>query len=293
MIPSVLSVLLMGMLPVLGLSMPDLPTLSSLSIAAPSPLLARSVGGAISIPKRFSASGIIVTDFDSGQVLFERASTEKRPLASLTKLMTAVLIVENHTDLTEWVTVPPSVETMNGNTVSLEPGQQFTVGDLLSALLISSANDAAETLAVHHSGSAKEFTVAMNERAQELGLKNTSFANPVGLDDADQWSTPKDVSWLARYAFRFPVIADRLGTSSKIIRSRAGEAIPLFHTHALLHVDERVVAGKTGTTDEAGQCLMSVVHEGDRTYLVVLLGSLQRYKDLNSILNALSEHSIL
>ncbi|OGJ56557.1 hypothetical protein A3D88_03150 [Candidatus Peribacteria bacterium RIFCSPHIGHO2_02_FULL_52_16] len=292
MIPSVLSVLLMGMLPVLGLSVPDLPTLSGLSIAAPSPLLARSVGE-MKIDKRFSASGIIVTDFDSGQVLYERSATQRRPLASLTKLMTAVLIIEQHPDLTAWVTIPPSVEEMNGNTVSLKPGQEFTVGDLLSALLISSANDAAETLAVFHSGSAKEFVIAMNRRAAELGLKNTSFANPVGLDDTDQWSTPKDVSWLARYAFRFPVIADRLGTSTKIIRSRTGEAIGLSHTHALLHADPRVVAGKTGTTDGAGQCLMSVVHEGDRTYLVVLLGSLQRYKDLTNILDALSEHSVL
>ena len=293
MLTPVLSVLLMGMLPVLGGSSFGPIGIHDLAIAPPSPLVFRGVDTPFHLAGRFSASGVLIADFDSGQILYEIAGEEKRPMASTAKIMTALVIAENYPDLNEWVTVPDSVDRINGNSVSLTPGQRFTVGDLLSALLIMSLNDAAEALAVHHSGSSEAFAVEMNKRAEALGLKNTRFANPVGLDDDDQESTPRDMAWLTRFALRSPVIALRMGQRSLTVRSSNNEPLYLMHTHAMLQLDRSIVAGKTGTTNGANQCLISVVNENGHTYLVVLLNSLQRYKDMSLILEALRTPSIL
>jgi D-alanyl-D-alanine carboxypeptidase len=208
-------------------------------------------------------------------------------MASLTKLMTALLIVENH-ELDEWVTVPDDIAQVDGNHVSLRAGDQFTVGDLLSALLIPSANDAAVTLAQYHSGSVETFVTEMNDRARQLGLHDTQYANPSGMDHLNQYSTPQDVAWLARFVLGKPEIAQRMATAGASIRSRQGREITLFHTHAFLHqAGSPVVAGKTGTTVGAGECLVSVVDDGQRQYLVVVLRSADRFEDLRRILRAL------
>lgn len=283
----------MGMLPVLGGSSAGPLGIHDLPIAPPSPLVVQGESQAFRVPGHFSASGVLIADFDSGQVLYEVAGSTQRPMASLAKLMTALVIVENHPDLNEWVTVPDSVDYIDGNSVSLHPGQKFTVGDLLSALLIMSLNDAAEALAVHHSGSREAFAIEMNKRAEVLGLKNTKFANPVGLDDSEQWSTPRDMAWLTRFAMRSPVISSRMGLRSFTVRSSKNEPLYLTHTHATLHTDSSIIAGKTGTTNGANQCLVSIVEENGRTYLVVILNSLQRYKDMSLVLEALRSPSVL
>lgn len=287
----VLSVLLMGMLPVLAGSSADHLAIGNLPIAPPS-LFLRKGAEALNVREKLSASGVFIADFDSGQMLYQIDGQGERPMASLTKLMTALLIVERH-ELSEWVKVPASISQLDGTTAYFAPGQEFTVGDLLSALLISSANDAAETLAVYHSGNERAFAEAMNARAKALGLTHTSFANSVGLDDADQWSTPQDIAVLSRFIMRYPFVADRLGRAGLKIASRKNEPVYLTHTHAFIHADTGVVAGKTGTTNGAGQCLMSVVQEGGRKYLVVLFNSLQRYDDMRLILDALRPSDVL
>lgn len=291
MFSSVLSVLLMGMLPVLGLPGPEGVTLRDLAIAAPSPYLAADPRMQLAIAGRLSASGVLVLDLESGQVVYARDSGTERPMASLTKLMTAILIVERH-DLSAFVTVPKTP--MPGGGEHLPLGQEFTVGDLLTALLVASDNDAAVALAIVDAGTTEAFVAAMNERAVPLGLKHTSFANPVGLDDPRQWSTPQDLAWLTRAALRYPEIAARLGKPGATIRSRQGQSVYLTHTHAFLHIEgSSVIAGKTGTTLGAGQCLMSVVAVGNRRYIVVLLKSLERYKDMQAILDALRSPTLL
>jgi len=271
---SILSVLFLGMIPVV--SQPVLQQqILDISVAPPAPL--------ISVSERLSASGIVIMDVKSGQQLYGRQPTVRRPMASITKLMTALIIAENH-ELDELVTISPDVQDVEGNIVHLPPGEQFTVGDLLSALLISSANDAAYALATYHSATEASFIFDMNIRATSLGLKGTSFANASGLDHPRQWSTPKDIAWLTMFALRHTEIRERMGVSDKMIYSKKGVSVSLSHTHAMLHASTSVVGGKTGTTDAAGQCLVSVVEQDDREYVVVLLNSLQRYKDMKSIL---------
>lgn len=281
-----LSVMLMGLIPVWGLQSTSHADPASLSVAPPTPHRA-SGATLVGAQKRLSASGVIVMDLDSGQTLYERDADKGRPMASLTKLMTALLIVENHA-MDEMVTVPQDIVDVQGNVVDLPPGDRFTVGDLLSALLIMSANDAAVTLARFHSGSQSDFVRAMNDRARELGLRHTTFVNPTGLDAADQQSSPRDLSWLTMYVFHRPEIAERMGKRGAQISSAKGVTIYLTHTHALLHGDSAVRAGKTGTTDAAGQCLLSVVDAHGRRYLVVLLRSLDRYADMRMILDVLT-----
>lgn len=280
-----LSVFLMGLLPVAPSGVSNPVPIQSLSLSPPAIAAARQFPGR-TLVRSLSASGVVILDLQSGQELFARHGGRRRSMGSLTKIMTAIIITESHS-LDEIVVIPSDIAGTDGNTVRLPPGSHFTVGDLLSALLIASANDAAEALARFHSGSTAAFVAAMNARAKPLGLENTSFANPSGLDDVSQWSTPRDIAWLAAYALRNPVIRSRMSTAQSSIRSTEGRAIALEHTHALLGKDGNVIAGKTGTTVAARQCLLSLVNEGGREYLVVLLGSNERYGDLRTVLRVL------
>lgn len=284
MLASLLSVLTMGMFPLEGMPVPLKEILAGVEVAPPV--------ATIEISKPLSASGVLVMDLRSGQTVFSKEPEQKRPMGSLTKLMTALLIVENH-NLKEFVTVPAAAENVQGMRAYFPAGEQFTVGDLLSALLIASANDAALTLAQYHSGSTSAFVEEMNARAQTLGLRSTSFADPIGFDSPDQWSTPRDIGWLTTFVQRFPAIRERMGKRGTRIYSRSSLPIDLVHTHALLHAETKVIAGKTGTTNGANECLVSIVAEGGTKYLVVLLNSLERYRDMQTVLDALSPQSNL
>ncbi|HLD63795.1 MAG TPA: serine hydrolase [Candidatus Peribacteraceae bacterium] len=274
-----LPIFLLGLWPAPQTARAETAVIASLPVPPPvEPLL---------IPEHLSASGVLVVDATSGQPLYATQSTYRRPIASLTKLMTALLIVENHS-LDEIVTIPEAVNGINGTQIQLQPGDQFTVGEMLSAILIPSANDAAIALAHHHSGSVDEFVKAMNERADKLGLRNTRFDDPVGMDSPDQYSTPKDIVWLFRYVLDEPEIASRLGQAGARITSNNGVDITLSHTHDMLHgANTPIVAGKTGTSPAAGECLISLVQSGGRDYVVVFLNSSSRYEDMRAVLRAL------
>jgi len=283
----ILSVLLMGMVPVWGLHDAAPLLAQEIRVAPPASTRAESFGP---LDDRLTASGVIIVDLDSGQTVYDRNVAIPRPMASLTKLMTALIIVENHS-LDEVVTVPLEVEDVIGTKAWLPPGEQFTVADLLSALLIMSANDAAITLAQYHSGSVEKFVTVMNERAAELGLKDTTYMNPSGLDAPSQRSSPRDLAWLAMFVMRMEPVAERLGTPSDQISALSGKTITLIHTHQLVRDADpsSVLAGKTGTTDAAGQCLLSIVEAGGRRYITVLLHSKDRYADMRAVLSMLPQ----
>ncbi len=285
MFQSVLAVLLFGMMPV-GSSGP-VSTLDAalLQVTSPSPLVGVLTDALKD--KTLTASGVTIVDLETAQPLFAKNEDARRPIASLTKLMTAVLIVENE-DLSAWVTVPKAVTTITDTSVRLTPGHHYRVGDLLTAMLVSSSNDAAYTLAVFHSGSEASFAAEMNERAKSLGMEDTFFENSTGFDATQQYSTARDVANLATFALHIPELRSRLSLSNAAVTSREGTRVALEQTHQLLKTDTAVVAGKTGTTDAAGQCLMSVVRENNRDYLVVLLASSERYRDMQVLLSVLA-----
>ncbi len=273
---TLLSALLLGLWPIVGM-VEHGNALERIAVAPPAhPLV---------LTEDLSASGVLVLDVLSGQPVYAKQATVRRPMASITKLMTALIIAEHH-DMDEIVPVTPAAASVIGNKAYLPEGERFTVGDLLSALLIASANDAGVALAQFHSGSIEAFAEEMNLRAQQLGLKDTSYADPIGLDHEDQYSSPKDIAWLTNFVLKNPEIAERMQQRWGKIFSLEGTEISLNHTHALLHKGSPVIAGKTGTTDEARQCLVSIVEHEGREYIVVLLYSAKRYTDMLTILHA-------
>lgn len=293
MVGSLLSVLLLGTVPVWGVGNPGIPLARDLGIAAPvTSALADTIPE--SLQGRLSASGVIIIDLDSAQTVYAQQPLQPRPMASLTKLMTALIIAEHH-DLGERVIISQSVVGTDGSVVGLKPGDDFSVGDLLTALLVDSANDAAVALAVYHSGSTDAFIEEMNDRAASLGLDDTVYMTANGLDAPGQYSTPRDLGILSAFVLRSPVLAARMSLSSSSIESRSGTILSFVHTHQLLRQqmadapasgDSVIRAGKTGTTDGAGECLMSVFEKGGHRYAAVLLHSRDRYGDMRRILSA-------
>ncbi len=271
--------MLVGMVPVWGTASDARFDLHGVRVAPPASVLAGSLPFE-SLATRLSASGVLIVDLETGETLYESNASRPRPMASLTKLMTALLIVEQG-DLDEWMKIPEGLDRIEGQKAKLKPGERYRVGDLLTALLVHSANDAATVLALHHSGSEEEFVRAMNARARVLGLRQTSFADPIGLDDPDhQYASPRDLVWLTMYVLKKPDIARRMAIKSTEIQSDSGSVIDLTHTHTMLKKPSAIVAGKTGTTDAAGECLLSVVEHRGRRYAVIFLQSGDRYADL-------------
>jgi serine-type D-Ala-D-Ala carboxypeptidase (penicillin-binding protein 5/6) len=288
MIRSLLAVLLVGMVPASSLP-EDVKNISvRIDVARPRVDIGETPEAILSLHRKVSASGILITDLESGQKLYAYAANVRRPMASLTKLMTALIIVENHT-LDEMVYIPDSISEVEGNVAWLKPHHSYSVGDLLSALLVVSANDAALTFALYHSGSEDAFVYEMNQRAHELGLKDSHFSNSTGLDMSNQWSTPRDLTWLFMHVLRHEEIAARLSQRRAVIKSTEGQVHRLTHTHALLHGDQPYLLGKTGTTLSAKQCLLSVIEWEGRKYVVIILHSANRYRDMRFIFETMKQ----
>lgn len=242
------------------------------------------------IEKELSATGVLLLDVQSGEALFEKNADSRLPMASLTKIMTALLILERH-KATDVVTIPSIAENIHGSTVGLIPGQRMTVGSLLKTLLIPSANDSAYALATFDGPGVGSFVRRMNDRAQTLGLRNTHFANPAGLDHPEQYSSARDLGWLTMSALKDERFASIVRTRNVRVSSLEGQQYDLRNTNELLHYNEDVYGVKTGTTSQAGECLIVLFHEHDHPYLLILLGSKDRYTDSLHILEAVHDAS--
>jgi D-alanyl-D-alanine carboxypeptidase len=283
MLSALTSLLLIGIIPpapTTAASVRPLPGMEVLTVAPPA-----NLKKTLRLEK-LSASGMMLIDASSGEEIYSVNPDQHRPIASLTKIMTALLIMENHS-LSEVVTVPAIAEQIRGSTIGVTPGQHLTVNALLKALLIPSANDAAYTLAAFHGRSIASFVQQMNARAAALGMKNTHFANPAGLDNHDQYSTPRDMAWLTMAALRHPEFRTIVSTRSAAIVSDDGKEFHLRNTNELLHENQDVFGVKTGTTDEARECLIVLFRSEGKPYLLVLLGSHDRYTDSLYVLQAL------
>ncbi len=247
----------------------------------------------ITIPVRLSASGMILLDMQSGEVLMSRNPDQHRAMASLTKIMTALLILEGNENLDDTITIPVTVDQVRGSTVDLKTGERFRILSLLKALLLPSANDAAYALAIADSRSTGAFVKKMNERAATLGLQHTHFTNPAGFDSPEQYSSPRDLAWLTMAALKNPEFRSIVHTKEATIFSLDGREIDLRNTNELLHENVHVLGVKTGTTHAAGECLIVLFTEHDHPYLLVLLASKDRYTDSLYLLEAVRQSSTL
>lgn len=223
-----------------------------------------------------TAEAYLLYDLDANQLLISHNIHAALPPASLTKLMTALLVLEQ-ADLTAEVTIEGS-DLVGGATMTLRAGETLTVEQLLWGMLIPSGNDAATALARHVAGSSKAFVELMNQRAQALGLVASYFVNPHGLDAAGHTSSAADLLLLTQLLWRYPLFRQIVAVATTEI---AGHQ--LRTTNELLGQDNRVNGVKTGTTDRAGQCLVAGLQQNARQVFIIVLNSRDRYADTQAL----------
>lgn len=220
-------------------------------------------------------------DIRTGEYLTGGNGDKRLPMASTTKIMLALVVLEE-ANLEEEVVVSQDAASFAVplySNVGLFPGDTVSVRELLMASMISSGDDAAYALAEHlGDGSVGRFVEKMNRKAEDLGLKNTQFENPVGFDDREHYSSARDLAKIARRAFRYPEFREIVSTSETTI-STQDRAIPLTNTNELLFTYAPSTGVKTGTTPAAGPSLVASAESGDESYITVVLDDEQRFED--------------
>ena len=226
------------------------------------------------------AKSAVLIDADSGAVLYEMNSREELPPASVTKIMTMLLIMEavdsGRISLEDEVTISENASGMGGSQLYMEPGETHTVSELLTGISMVSANDACVAMAEYISGTEEIFVEKMNEKAEELGLENTHFANTNGLPAADHYTSAYDLAVMARQLLSYPDILSYLSAGSGSIEvGKEGHTsvIEMINTNKLLQTYNGATGIKTGFTQDAGYCLASSAERDDLRLIAVLLGA--------------------
>jgi serine-type D-Ala-D-Ala carboxypeptidase (penicillin-binding protein 5/6) len=222
------------------------------------------------------AQSWVLVDADTGVYLAGKNPNERLPIASTTNVMTALVGLREGVDLNEKVVVPEQAERFVGFTYSnigLIAGERLTVRNLLVATLVPSGTEAVYTLAEHlGGGSVGEFVGEMNRKADSMGLKNTHFENPAGLDSPANYSSARDLATIALAAMEYPLFADIVDSEEATISTQYRE-IEVFNTNYLLHTYQEATGIKTGTSLAAGPCLVASATSGDESYITVVLGA--------------------
>ena len=236
-------------------------------------------------PPSVTAQSWILYDETFDQVLGELDPDDQRPMASTTKMMTAIVVLEN-TALTDRVTISTNAAEAGESEIGLYAGESMTVDDLLYALLLQSANDGAVALAEHVGGSVASFVRMMNDKAADLGLENTRFANPHGLDAPGHYSSARDLLTIARYGMENPEFAEIVKTTRyEMPPAPDGTAREARLSNELVRTYEGAFGVKTGYTDKAGLTLIAgAEREGRRIYAVVM-DSEDHFADSAQLLN--------
>ena len=225
-------------------------------------------------PPKLRATAWALVDADTGLYLAGKNPDERLPIASTTKIMTALLALEEGANLNEEVVISGQAERFVGFTYSnigLIKGERLSVRELLEAALIPSGTEAVYALAEHlGGGSVDVFVEDMNQEADSMGLKNTHFENPAGLDARGHYSSARDLATIARTAMENPTFADIVDTEQAKISTQNRE-IEVFNTNNLLYAYPEATGIKTGTSPKAGPCLVTSATEGGESYIVVVL----------------------
>lgn len=226
-----------------------------------------------------SAESAVVIDADSGKVLYEHNAYEKRGMASTTKVMTALVVLEN-CKLDDTVTVSYNAASTEGSSMYLKPNEKITVENLLYGLMLNSGNDAATALAEHTSENVENFAKLMNEKAKEIGMKNSSFSNPHGLDDENHYSTAYDMALLTMHAMKNETFKTIVSTKSKIAETDGDEKYKYLTNHnKLLSMYEWCKGVKTGFTKKCGRCLVSYSEKDGVKLITVTLNAPDDWND--------------
>lgn len=243
----------------------------------PAVLLAAAVATAPAPVDRYPKSAASYLVAIDGRVVWARDPDTPRLPASLSKIMTALVLVEGTWDEKAPVRITPAAAAATGSRAGLRAGETVTAGDLLTATLVSSANDACAALAEHAAGSVSSFVARMNARAREMGLAATTFANPCGHDAPAQRSSARDLLALAEAAMAHPEIASRVALEEATIATGKGRRISLKTGNQLLGRSAGVHGVKSGYTPGAGKCLVAAAERDGHKVVLVLLDAADRW----------------
>ena len=217
-----------------------------------------------------TAKSTIVMDLDSGRILYEKNANQKRLIASITKIMTAIVAIEEG-DLTEKITVGEEVLSMYGTNIYVEVGEKMKLRDLLYGLLLRSGNDASVVIAKAIAGSEEKFVNLMNKKAQEIGMKNTIFKNPHGLDEeTENYSTAYDMALLSKYAYKNKTYRNIVSTDKYEV-STGKKTYLWYNRNKLLKTYEYCTGGKNGYTPRAGKTLVTTASKKGLNLTIVTL----------------------
>lgn len=230
-----------------------------------------------------NADVYVLLDSISGRILLEKNSTEKRAMASTTKIMTAIIALEQG-NLQSQVVVSPRAASIGGSSFFLKTGETFSLENILYGLLLPSGNDAAVAIAEYIGGTEENFVKMMNEKAVELGALNTHFKNPHGLDEPGHYTTAKDLALIARYAWNIYKFREIVQTKSKEIKD-GNYTRQIFNTNKLLWEFDGANGIKTGYTGKAGKCLVASAFKNDFQLLSIVLGTHSHFGDSFQLLN--------
>ena len=223
-----------------------------------------------------NAKSAILIETSTGEVLYEKNPDEKLVPASMTKMMSMLLIMEAiENGVLKWeqvVTVSENASSMGGSQILLETGEKMTVKDLFKGVAIASGNDAVVALAEASYGSESVFVSHMNKKAKELGLKNTNFKNPHGLDAADHYSSARDMSIIARELSKHEKIFEFTSIYEDYLRQNTDRKIWLVNTNKLVRFYDGVDGLKTGFTSEAGYCITATAKRNGMRIIAVVMG---------------------
>ena len=237
------------------------------------------------VPDGISAESAVLIDASSGNVLFRKNADKRMPMASTTKIMTALVAIES-CPLDRVVTITRDSVGIEGSSIYLYEGEKLSLENLLYALLLESANDAVTAIAIEVGGSVKGFADMMNARAKALGLKDTSFENPHGLDNENHYTTAYELAVIAAEAMRNENFAKIVSTPKKVIPLDKTEGVRLLVNHnKLLRIYDDAVGIKTGFTKRSGRCLVSAAVKNDVKLIAVTLNAPNDWKDHEAMLD--------
>lgn len=241
-----------------------------------------------------NAKSAILIERDTGTVLFEKNSDERLSPASMTKIMTMLLIMEALEDgkiqWNEKVRTSEYAASMGGSQVFLEEGEEMTVDELLRAISISSANDASVAMAERIAGSEKQFIKMMNQKAKELGLKDTKFQNATGLPAKNHYSSARDMAILAKELLKHEKITNYTSQYESYLREGTDKKFWLVNTNRLVKFYPGVDGLKTGFTKEAKYCLTATAKKGDMRVIAVVFGA-PTSKERNKLITEMFDYA--
>jgi len=263
-------------------------TLQEIGFAVPTPAAYPLIGSVLGKQSRaeppLSAHAAIIMDNDSKVTLFSKNQDLRFSMASTTKIMTALVALE-YFNLYDVLTMQE--DSVEGAVVGFKKGEQVFFEDMLYAMLLPSGNDAALAIAQNYQGGEKAFVEKMNQKAESLHLLHTHYADSSGLNDKGDYTTVVDLARLAAVGLKDPVLSRIVGTKQKVIRTLQGNIYTLVNLNKLLGQDG-VYGMKTGFTDEAGGVLVTLKKEGEKTFIVVVMKSVDRFADTEALLSLIS-----